>query len=90
MTRYEKGVYLGKPDTPLSAETLRVLRGRHSRMSDTRVSGGGGGAPTASGAASGITVAPPTGSDLDAKIAVPRRKTEFQLATDPGRQGRWR
>ena len=74
MTHYEKGVYQGKADTPLNDDALRALRARHGHMAGTRVVGGGGGgeggggSASASGAAPTITIAPPTGSDLDARL----------------------
>lgn len=72
MTHYEKGVYQGKADTPLNDDALRALRARHGRMAGTRVvgggGGGGGGSASSSGAVPTITIAPPTGSDLDARL----------------------
>ncbi len=41
---FNKGVYLGKADTPITEEARRAIRSRMSRQAASRGLGGGGGA----------------------------------------------
>ena len=62
---YKKGVYLGKPHTPLSEETLNGLRARAVYQAGPSAgSGGGGVAPVRSQSASS-DVRPPAGGAVD-------------------------
>lgn len=40
---FDKGVYLGKADTPITQEARRAIRSRMSRQAASRGFGGGGG-----------------------------------------------
>ncbi len=51
---YEKGTYLGQPDTALSEETRMALRQRSQFQRTTPVSAAPGGGGSASGAAPGV------------------------------------
>ena len=63
---YEKGVYLGKPDTPVSEDARRALLARIQHQSERAGAQGGGGAPSGAppdvrpppGASSGSTPLP--------------------------------
>ncbi len=63
---YEKGVYLGKPDTPVSEDARRALLARIQHQSERAGAQGGGGAPSGTppevrpppGASSGSTPLP--------------------------------
>ena len=75
---FEKGTYLGKPDTQLSEETRQALRGRSEFQRETVTKRGPGGGPLALGAPGtvlGVRVQgqgqPVVGTLLDARTGVP-------------------
>ena len=67
--RFEKGTYLGKPDTPLSDETLRALRGRAQQGTIPGIGGvggsSGGAAPAQPSVPAGATVRKPVSPQID-------------------------
>ncbi len=70
---FNKGVYLGKTDAPISDEARRAIRSRMSRQAASRGLGGGGG--TDSGLGRPPDVKPPSAKPDDALRERARRQS---------------
>ncbi len=72
---FDKGVYLGKADTPITEEARRAIRSRMSRQAASRGFGGGGGGGGGSSLGRPPDVRPPSAKSDDAMRQRTRRQS---------------